>query len=86
VGGDGLSAAVAAASVLAKERRDALMDGYARVYPGYGFEENKGYPTVGHREALRRLGPCPIHRRSFRGVRELPLSPTQPDLFLASRP
>jgi ribonuclease HII len=81
VGGDGLSTAVAAASVLVKEHRDALMAEYARIFPGYGFEEHKGYPTAAHREALRRLGPCPIHRCSFRGVGELLPVPTQPDLF-----
>jgi len=84
VGGDGLSAAVAAASVLAKEHRDALMADYARIYPGYGFADHKGYPTAAHREALRRLGPCPIHRCSFRGVGELLFAPTQPELFPSS--
>ncbi len=86
VGGDGLSTAVAAASILAKEHRDALMEAYACDYPGYGFEEHKGYPTAGHREALRRLGPCPIHRQSFRGVRPSSPVPTQSELFPASRP
>ncbi len=66
VGGDGLCCSVAAASVLAKVARDALMDGWDRVYPGYGFVEHRGYPTAAHRAALRRLGPCPLHRRSFR--------------------
>jgi ribonuclease HII len=65
VGGDGLSNSVAAASVLAKVHRDALMEEYDRMYPGYGFAQHKGYPTEEHREALRRLGPCPLHRRSF---------------------
>jgi len=85
VGGDGLSLAVAAASVLAKEHRDALMEDYAGVYPEYGFHLHKGYPTAEHREALRRLGPCPIHRRSFRGVGEPLPRPTQPELFPAFR-
>jgi len=66
VGGDGLSASIAAASVLAKVYRDALMVEYDAVYPGYGFAEHKGYPTPQHRAALRDLGPCPLHRRSFR--------------------
>ncbi len=66
VGGDGLSNSIAAASVLAKVHRDRLMAEYAERYPGYGFEAHKGYPTAEHREALRRLGPSPIHRRSFR--------------------
>ena len=47
---------------------------YDREYPGYGFAENKGYGTLGHREALRRLGPCPIHRRSFTLRDHLPAS------------
>ncbi len=81
VGGDGLSTAIAAASVLAKEHRDALMDAYAREYPGYGFEGHRGYPTADHRDALRRLGPCPIHRRSFRGVCHASGAPRQPELF-----
>ncbi|GAB4267300.1 MAG: ribonuclease HII [Deferrisomatales bacterium] len=81
VRGDARSLAVAAASIVAKEHRDALMVEYGRAYPGYGFEEHKGYPTRAHREALRRLGPCPIHRRSFRGV-EGPAPPAvQPGLF-----
>ncbi|GAB4262776.1 ribonuclease HII [Deferrisoma sp.] len=84
VKGDARSWAVAAASVIAKEHRDALMVEYGRRYPGYGFEDHKGYPTRAHREALERLGPCPIHRRTFRGVKELlgPL-PRQPGLFEA---
>lgn len=65
VGGDGLSNSVAAASVLAKVHRDRRMAEYAERFPGYGFEVHKGYPTAEHREALRRLGPSPIHRRSF---------------------
>lgn len=81
VGGDGLSTAIAAASVLAKQHRDALMDAYAREFPGYGFEIHRGYPTSDHREALRRLGPCPIHRRTFRGVCPAPGNPVQAPLF-----
>jgi ribonuclease HII len=81
VGGDGLSTAIAAASVLAKQHRDALMDAYAREYPGYGFEVHRGYPTADHREALRRLGPCPIHRRTFRGVCPSPGALVQAELF-----
>jgi ribonuclease HII len=68
VGGDGLSASIAAASVLAKVVRDRLMRVYDRRYPGWGFAVHKGYPTAAHREALTRLGPCPIHRRTFGGV------------------
>lgn len=70
VGGDRRSVAIAAASIVAKEYRDDLMREYARAYPGYGFETHKGYPTAEHRQALLRLGPTPIHRVSFRGVRE----------------
>ncbi len=81
VGGDGRSLAIAAASVIAKEHRDALMAAFDRQYPGYGFARHKGYPTAAHREALRRLGPCPIHRASFRGVRDLSPPPVQPPLF-----
>ncbi len=66
VGGDRLSASIAAASVLAKVERDRIMEELALIYPGYGFETHKGYPTAAHREALRRLGPSPVHRRSFR--------------------
>ncbi len=65
VGGDGRSHSIAAASILAKTTRDALMVRYDREFPGYGFAAHKGYPTAAHREALRRLGPSPIHRRSF---------------------
>jgi len=65
VGGDALCHAIAAASILAKTARDALMRDYESVYPGYGFAEHKGYTTAAHRDALRKLGPCPIHRKSF---------------------
>lgn len=70
VGGDYKSAAVAAASVVAKVARDRVMRGLAPCYPGYGFEEHVGYGTERHREALRRLGPCALHRLSFHGVAE----------------
>jgi ribonuclease HII len=65
VGGDAACHAIAAASILAKTARDALMIGYDAEYPGYGFASHKGYPTEAHRDAIRRLGPCAIHRRSF---------------------
>ncbi len=65
VGGDGRCASVAAASVLAKVSRDRLMLELARQYPQYGFEAHKGYGTRAHYEALRRFGPCPVHRLSF---------------------
>ena len=63
--GDTLCHAIAAASILAKTSRDALMRGYEETYPGYGFAEHKGYSTDAHRDAIKRLGPCAIHRRSF---------------------
>jgi len=66
--GDGLSASIAAASVLAKTFRDALMREYASAYPQYGFEEHVGYATRLHLDALSAYGPCSLHRRSFRGV------------------
>ena len=71
VDGDARSLAIAAASVLAKVTRDAMMDEQALSYPLYGFEHNKGYGTPEHFEALRLHGPCDIHRKSFRPVREL---------------
>ena len=63
--GDSLSANIAAASVLAKVTRDNWMMEAAEKYPGYGFEIHKGYGTKAHYAALAKLGPCPIHRRSF---------------------
>lgn len=82
VKGDGKSASVAAASVLAKIHRDDLMERYADQFPGYGFERNKGYGTKDHLEALEQRGACPIHRRSFAPVRKaLGLDPVQPELF-----
>jgi len=63
--GDARCHAIAAASILAKTERDAMMEGFDAEYPGYGFASHKGYPTRSHRDALRRLGPSPIHRRSF---------------------
>ena len=65
VKGDARCHAIAAASILAKTTRDALMLGYEDEFPGYGFALHKGYGTEDHREAIRRLGPCRIHRRSF---------------------
>lgn len=66
--GDTLSMSIAAASILAKVTRDRLMEQYAIQYPGYGFEKHKGYVTKAHKEALFKLGPCPIHRKSFKPV------------------
>ena len=68
---DGRYLCVAAASIVAKVARDQIMTELARRYPAYGWERNKGYPTRDHIAALRRLGPSPLHRRSFAPVRVL---------------
>ena len=65
VGGDGKYMSIAAASVLAKTHRDALMLSLATEYPGYGLEGHKGYPTPAHKAAIHRLGLTPIHRKTF---------------------
>ncbi|MEG2119166.1 MAG: ribonuclease HII [Pseudoflavonifractor sp.] len=65
VKGDGRSANIAAASILAKVSRDRYMEEMAERYPQYEFERHKGYPTKRHYELLRQYGPCPIHRRTF---------------------
>jgi len=70
VAGDAKSRSIAAASIVAKVTRDRIMADHARTYPGYGWERNKGYPTPVHCEALKALGPTPLHRRSFARVRE----------------
>ncbi len=71
VQGDDLIPEISAASILAKVHRDAEMVALDAIYPGYGFSEHKGYGTVAHREALNRLGPCMIHRRSYAQVAAL---------------
>lgn len=71
VKGDATSAAVAAASVVAKVLRDRVMTAWDRRYPGYGFASNKGYGAAVHRRALEELGPCPLHRFSYKPVAEL---------------
>ena len=68
VKGDSKSCSIAAASILAKVTRDKLMEEYHLEYPEYNFKGHKGYPTKEHYEAIRIHGPCPIHRRTFRGV------------------
>jgi ribonuclease HII len=73
--GDATIHAVACASIVAKVLRDRLMDRYDRIYPEYGFRRHRGYATREHREAIARYGPCPIHRRTFRGAG------SQPSLF-----
>lgn len=75
VKGDGKYMSIAAASILAKTHRDAVMEAAAQQYPGYGWESNAGYPTKKHRDAIRELGVTPLHRKSFR------LLPEQMELF-----
>lgn len=70
VKGESRSASIAAASIVAKVTRDDLMRQYHRQYPQYAFNKNMGYPTLEHRQALAAHGPCPLHRRTFCGVRE----------------
>ena len=73
VDGDAKCRSIAAASIVAKVTRDRMMAEYARDYPGYGWETNKGYGTPQHQRALDELGPTPLHRRSFAPVRQLTL-------------
>jgi ribonuclease HII len=80
--GDALSATIAAASIVAKTTRDALMEEYDKIYPGYRLAAHKGYPTPEHCRLLKELGPLPIHRKSYARVREvLGLEPRQASLF-----
>ncbi|WP_091829421.1 ribonuclease HII [Propionispira arboris] len=69
--GDAISASIAAASIVAKVERDHMMDEYDKMYPEYGFAQHKGYGTAQHVAALKKYGPCPIHRRSFEPVKSL---------------
>lgn len=71
--GDSRCLSIAAASILAKVFRDEMMRAFDDQFPGYRFRANKGYGTEAHRRALRDLGPCPLHRRTFGGVLPLPL-------------
>lgn len=68
--GDALSVSISAASIVAKVTRDRLMERYHHDYPQFGFSKHKGYPTKAHKKAIQRFGCCPIHRRSFKGVKE----------------
>ncbi len=70
VKGDSKSLLIALASIIAKEKRDLLMEEFAQIYPHYGFEKHAGYPTKFHKEAIESHGVSPIHRRTFKGVRE----------------
>lgn len=69
--GDGINFSIASASIVAKVYRDRLMTELDRTYPGYGFASHKGYATQEHQNAIRELGPCPIHRKSFDYIREI---------------
>lgn len=69
IGGDRRRRAISAASILAKVHRDGVMRHLHTIYPQYGFDRHKGYPTKAHVSALNRFGPAPVHRRSFRPVR-----------------
>ena len=75
IDGDALCGSIAAASIVAKVSRDRVMVEMDSVYPGYGFARNKGYGTKGHLQSLKRLGPTPIHRRSFAPVRDMLIKP-----------
>lgn len=66
--GDARSASIAAASIIAKTTRDRIMLGLHEQYPEYGFDRHKGYGCKSHMDAIRKYGPCPVHRKSFRGV------------------
>jgi len=70
VKGESQSASIAAASIVAKVVRDTMMARYHQLFPLYEFDKHKGYPTAAHRRIIAALGPCVIHRRSFKGVRE----------------
>ena len=69
--GDSRSISIAAASIIAKVTRDAIMKAFHKTYPQYNFIQHKGYPTKAHKEAILKHGPCPIHRRTFKGVKEV---------------
>lgn len=69
--GDSKSFSIAAASIMAKVTRDAIMNRYDKQYPIYGFSKHKGYGTALHLEAIKRFGPCPIHRKSFAPLKKL---------------
>jgi ribonuclease HII len=70
VKGDSRSLLIGLASLVAKEKRDAFMKEMHEIYPQYGFNSHFGYPTKAHRQAIEIHGPCPIHRKTFRGVKE----------------
>jgi ribonuclease HII len=80
--GESKSASIAAASIIAKVTRDRLMADSHCQYPQYGFLRHQGYPTKEHRQAISHYGPCPLHRRTFRGVVEF-LATSDPGLASA---
>jgi ribonuclease HII len=80
VDGDAKCRSIAAASIIAKVTRDRMMVQYAKEYPGYGWEHNRGYPTPDHRRAINDLGLTPLHRRSFGLVRAVHERSAQPEL------
>ncbi len=69
--GDSRSISIAAASIIAKVTRDAIMASLHKIYPQYNFIRHKGYPTKAHKEAILKHGPCPVHRCTFKGVKEV---------------
>ncbi|MBC6415731.1 MAG: ribonuclease HII [Bdellovibrionales bacterium] len=70
VKGDQIYSPISAASILAKTNRDQILSNYNKIYPYYGFNKHKGYPVPSHKSALKKYGPCPIHRKTFSGVKE----------------
>ena len=78
IGGDGISVSIGAASIIAKVARDRVMEAHEALHPGYGFASNKGYYTQEHVRAIRALGPCDLHRRSFSPVKEILLGEQLP--------
>lgn len=83
--GDGINFSIAAASIVAKTHRDALMEALDARHPGYGFAQHKGYATADHRRAIRERGPSPVHRRSFPVLRELRGECSEPFYALRAR-
>ena len=86
VDGDAKCRSIAAASIIAKVTRDRIMADYAREYPGYGWEHNRGYPTPDHRRAIGELGLTPLHRRSFGFVRAYAARTAEPELVFEQIP
>ncbi len=77
IGGDALSQSIAAASIIAKETRDLLMNEFHQQWPQYGFDQHKGYGTAKHQEAISHFGPCPIHRFTFEPIKSLNANPRE---------